>query len=245
MPATGVGRPQIDTDDAHNRPDLSSSARAEKPLALRPHRGDLRYGRPDPDEPRGPIDGQRPGWKLTVEQRASSLSTEKRWLTRAGAVHVRTSAGPIQIGIPPETIKDVMELGLDVPAAYVAAAQSSSIARRGPLGRRVRVSRLFTASSPEAARAPPRRPRPRRRAPRARASSRSRLRPERPGRSRASSRDGYPGVASTELQEGERLLQDRPGQGDPDGRRPRRVRRRRWTASDRRARRIARRSAAA
>jgi hypothetical protein len=32
---------------------------------------------------------------------------------------VRTSAGPIQIGIPPETIKDVMELKLDVPVAYV------------------------------------------------------------------------------------------------------------------------------
>jgi len=36
-----------------------------------------------------------------------------------GGYYVRTSAGPIQIGMPPETIKDVMELKLDVPVAYV------------------------------------------------------------------------------------------------------------------------------
>ena len=36
-----------------------------------------------------------------------------------GGSYVRTSAGAVQIGIPPETIKDVMELGLDVPVAYV------------------------------------------------------------------------------------------------------------------------------
>lgn len=36
-----------------------------------------------------------------------------------GGYYVRTSQGPIQIGIPPETIKDVMELELDVPIAYV------------------------------------------------------------------------------------------------------------------------------
>jgi CRP-like cAMP-binding protein/ribonuclease BN (tRNA processing enzyme) len=36
-----------------------------------------------------------------------------------GGYYVRTSAGAIQIGIPPETIKDVMGLALDVPAAYV------------------------------------------------------------------------------------------------------------------------------
>lgn len=36
-----------------------------------------------------------------------------------GGYYVRTSAGAIQIGIPPETIKDVMELKLDVPIAYV------------------------------------------------------------------------------------------------------------------------------
>ena len=36
-----------------------------------------------------------------------------------GGYYVRTSAGAIQIGIPPETIKDVMELKLDVPMAYV------------------------------------------------------------------------------------------------------------------------------
>ena len=36
-----------------------------------------------------------------------------------GGYYVRTSAGPVQIGIPPETIKDVMEHKLDVPIAYV------------------------------------------------------------------------------------------------------------------------------
>lgn len=36
-----------------------------------------------------------------------------------GGYYVRTSAGPIQIGIPPETIKDLMELALEVPVAYV------------------------------------------------------------------------------------------------------------------------------
>jgi CRP-like cAMP-binding protein/glyoxylase-like metal-dependent hydrolase (beta-lactamase superfamily II) len=36
-----------------------------------------------------------------------------------GGYYVPTSKGPIQIGMPPETIKDVMELKLDVPIAYV------------------------------------------------------------------------------------------------------------------------------
>jgi phosphoribosyl 1,2-cyclic phosphodiesterase len=36
-----------------------------------------------------------------------------------GGLYARTSAGPVQFGIPPESIKDVMALGLDVPAAYV------------------------------------------------------------------------------------------------------------------------------
>ncbi len=36
-----------------------------------------------------------------------------------GGIYVRTSAGPVQFGIPPETIKDGMALGLDVPVAYV------------------------------------------------------------------------------------------------------------------------------
>jgi len=39
-------------------------------------------------------------------------------LPRGGTV-VETSAGPIQFGIPPETIKDHMELGHDVPTFYV------------------------------------------------------------------------------------------------------------------------------
>jgi phosphoribosyl 1,2-cyclic phosphodiesterase len=47
-------------------------------------------------------------------------ATVGTWLALPrGGYYVRTSAGPIQIGIPPETIKDVMELKLDVPIAYV------------------------------------------------------------------------------------------------------------------------------
>jgi CRP-like cAMP-binding protein/glyoxylase-like metal-dependent hydrolase (beta-lactamase superfamily II) len=36
-----------------------------------------------------------------------------------GGVYVRSSAGAVQFGIPAETIKDGMALGLDVPSAYV------------------------------------------------------------------------------------------------------------------------------
>lgn len=36
-----------------------------------------------------------------------------------GGLYVRTSVGPIQFGIPPETIKDSMALGLPVPTVYV------------------------------------------------------------------------------------------------------------------------------
>src|SRR5437899_3347729 len=47
-------------------------------------------------------------------------ATVGAWLALPrGGYYVRTSAGPIQIGIPPETIKDVMELKLEVPIAYV------------------------------------------------------------------------------------------------------------------------------
>ena len=47
-------------------------------------------------------------------------ATVGTWLALPrGGYYVRTSAGPLQIGIPPETIKDVMELKLDVPVAYV------------------------------------------------------------------------------------------------------------------------------
>lgn len=54
----------------------------------------------------------------TSDQR--DAKTAIGWLALPrGGYHVRTSAGPIQIGIPPETIKDVMELKLDVPVAYV------------------------------------------------------------------------------------------------------------------------------
>lgn len=47
-------------------------------------------------------------------------STVGSWLALPrGGYYVRTSAGAIQIGMPPETIKDVMELKLEVPVAYV------------------------------------------------------------------------------------------------------------------------------
>jgi CRP-like cAMP-binding protein/glyoxylase-like metal-dependent hydrolase (beta-lactamase superfamily II) len=36
-----------------------------------------------------------------------------------GGLYVQTSAGPVQFGIPPETIKDSMSRGLAVPTAYV------------------------------------------------------------------------------------------------------------------------------
>ena len=36
-----------------------------------------------------------------------------------GGVYVKTSAGPIQIGCPPETIKDCMTSGLDIPQIYI------------------------------------------------------------------------------------------------------------------------------
>lgn len=35
-----------------------------------------------------------------------------------GGVYVRTVRGPIQFGMPPETIKDVMSLGLSMPVDY-------------------------------------------------------------------------------------------------------------------------------
>ena len=51
---------------------------------------------------------------------SSGPSTVGTWLALPrGGYYVRTSHGPLQIGIPPETIKDVMELKLDVPVAYV------------------------------------------------------------------------------------------------------------------------------
>lgn len=36
-----------------------------------------------------------------------------------GGIYVRTASGSVQIGVPPETIKDLMSLGLDAPLAYV------------------------------------------------------------------------------------------------------------------------------
>ena len=56
--------------------------------------------------------------KPTEEQ----LNSNKMDLPRGG-VYVKTSKGPIQFGIPPETIKDAMALGLSVPHYYVVPRQ--------------------------------------------------------------------------------------------------------------------------
>ncbi|HVJ91674.1 MAG TPA: hypothetical protein VM580_17855, partial [Labilithrix sp.] len=50
---------------------------------------------------------------------ASEISGSSMLRLPRGGYYVRTSLGSIQIGIPPETIKDVMGLALDVPVAYV------------------------------------------------------------------------------------------------------------------------------
>eukprot|EP00965_Chrysotila_dentata_P136882 4527357-Pleurochrysis_carterae.AAC.2 len=50
------------------------------------------------------------------EKRHASLS---RPLTRRGCARLCAYAGPIQFGIPPETIKDAMLLGLEVPSIFV------------------------------------------------------------------------------------------------------------------------------
>jgi CRP-like cAMP-binding protein/glyoxylase-like metal-dependent hydrolase (beta-lactamase superfamily II) len=50
----------------------------------------------------------------------SPPSTVGAWVALPrGGYYVRTIAGPVQIGMPPETIKDVMGMKLDVPIAYV------------------------------------------------------------------------------------------------------------------------------
>ena len=36
---------------------------------------------------------------------------------------MRTRHGPVQFGIPPETIKDSLQLGLDVPKVYVVGKE--------------------------------------------------------------------------------------------------------------------------
>ena len=50
------------------------------------------------------------------------LNSNKMDLPRGG-VYVKTTHGPIQFGIPPETIKDAMSLGLSVPHYYVVPRQ--------------------------------------------------------------------------------------------------------------------------
>src|SRR5260221_14194900 len=68
---------------------------------------------------------------LVMKTERFEPATGGAWLALPrGGYYVRTSQGPIQIGIPPETIKDVMELKLDVPIAYVLPRDLSD-RRRG------------------------------------------------------------------------------------------------------------------
>lgn len=68
----------------------------------------------DPANPANPASSEGGGVS------SQSPATVASWcLLPRGGCYVRTSAGAVQIGMPPETIKDVMVLGLDVPVAYV------------------------------------------------------------------------------------------------------------------------------
>ena len=59
---------------------------------------------------------------LTIEEQISYDSIpilEQTKLPRGGVSVQTESVGRIQFGIPPETIKDSMNLGLDVPVVYI------------------------------------------------------------------------------------------------------------------------------
>jgi hypothetical protein len=62
--------------------------------------------------------------KEFLKRKQSSIDTAMRedqvmtYLPRGGS-YVKTSAGPIQIGMPPESIKDTMLMGLPTPVIYV------------------------------------------------------------------------------------------------------------------------------
>ena len=53
-----------------------------------------------------------------VADRRAQFSEECYQLPRGGYV-VKTSEGPIQFGMPPDTIKDHLLVGLEVPIAFV------------------------------------------------------------------------------------------------------------------------------
>ncbi|MEJ7732786.1 MAG: hypothetical protein WKG00_26735 [Polyangiaceae bacterium] len=44
-----------------------------------------------------------------------------------GALYVSTPAGAVQFGVPPETIKDSMRLGLDVAAVFVQGLNGARV----------------------------------------------------------------------------------------------------------------------
>lgn len=54
----------------------------------------------------------------SVDVEADTDNPKVTALARGGRV-VKTSAGPIQFGLPPETIKDSLQLGLEVPSIFI------------------------------------------------------------------------------------------------------------------------------
>jgi hypothetical protein len=84
------------------------------------------------------------------EPHVSTGETKVHYLPRGG-VHVTTKYGAVQFGMPPETIKDAMSLGLQVRPAASALSRRTLIAAACPAA--VRTRRVL--SSP-AARPPPR-----------------------------------------------------------------------------------------
>jgi len=61
--------------------------------------------------------------RVDSEELAALTGNGAVTLLPRGGVHVRTRHGPVQFGIPPETIKDSLQLGLDVPKVYVVGKE--------------------------------------------------------------------------------------------------------------------------
>lgn len=57
--------------------------------------------------------------KKKASQDASIVETHKVHPLPRGGVHVMTSIGPVQFGMPPETIKDSLNMGLATPVIYI------------------------------------------------------------------------------------------------------------------------------
>eukprot|EP00462_Mataza_sp_D1_P019112 CAMPEP_0175137714 /NCGR_PEP_ID=MMETSP0087-20121206/9959_1 /TAXON_ID=136419 /ORGANISM="Unknown Unknown, Strain D1" /LENGTH=874 /DNA_ID=CAMNT_0016420561 /DNA_START=311 /DNA_END=2935 /DNA_ORIENTATION=- len=57
--------------------------------------------------------------KMHRQNSRGSINLSKKVYLARGGTYVPTVDGPVQIGLPPETIKDVMKLGLTLPQVYV------------------------------------------------------------------------------------------------------------------------------